>query len=282
VQDWWNFYGRRDSAPVLGVCPPAHLGRVTADDVRFVRGQLAQLIADIESRFGLRMDLDRLREVVRLSSRASTLWHQVLDTARARPSPLTFFDGVIHMAPVILLRGSAVAVEYYESLWDELQERVRRGVAAVPAERHRIYWDGMPIWPRIRELSEKFAGLNAAVVASTYCNSWAFPDYHDGDPLEWMARIGTEVFINRDENWKQAFLVEMFGRFAVDGVIFHNARTCPNNTNSRFGMPQRLRDERGMPALVIDGDLSDMRFFSTAQTMTNIEAFIEQIEEHKR
>jgi hypothetical protein len=33
---------------------------------------------------------------------------------------------------------------------------------------------------------------------------------------------------------------------------------------------------------VIDGDLSDERFFSTAQTMTNIEAFIEQLEEHNQ
>ncbi len=73
----------------------------------------------------------------------------------------------------------------------------------------------------------------------------------------------------------------MFDRFEIDGAIFHNARTCPNNTNSRFGMAQRLRDRYGKLVLVIDGDLSDSRFFSTAQTMTNIEAFIEQLEEHK-
>jgi benzoyl-CoA reductase/2-hydroxyglutaryl-CoA dehydratase subunit BcrC/BadD/HgdB len=70
----------------------------------------------------------------------------------------------------------------------------------------------------------------------------------------------------------------MFERYEIDGAIFHNARTCPNNTNSRFGMAQRLRDELDMPVLVIDGDLSDVRFFSTQQTMTNLEAFIEQLE----
>ena len=74
----------------------------------------------------------------------------------------------------------------------------------------------------------------------------------------------------------------MFDRFDIDGAIFHNARTCPNNTNSRFGMPQRIREEYRVPVLVVDGDLSDIRFFSTAQTMTNIEAFIEQLEDHAR
>ncbi len=81
---------------------------------------------------------------------------------------------------------------------------------------------------------------------------------------------------------EQAFLEQRFGRFDIDGAIFHNARTCPNNTNSRFGMAQRIREASNLPVLVIDGDLSDVRFFSTAQTMTNIEAFIEQLEEVRR
>jgi len=237
---------------------------------------LRRLVEEIESHFGLKMSTERLEEVVDLSSRASTLWREVLETSRARPSPLTIWDGLIHMAPVIVLRGSRAAVEYYETLLAEMRQRVHDGVAAVPGESYRLYWEGMPVWPKVRELSEKFFDLRAAVAASTYCNSWAFEPYAGGDPLEWMARTSLEIFINRDEPTKEAFLLEMFDRFSMDGIIFHNARTCPNNTNSRFGMPARLR-QRGLPVLVIDGDLSDRRFFSTAQTLTNIEAFIEQL-----
>jgi benzoyl-CoA reductase/2-hydroxyglutaryl-CoA dehydratase subunit BcrC/BadD/HgdB len=169
-------------------------------------------------------------------------------------------------------------VAFYEELLVELKERVREGVGAVPQERWRVYWEGMPVWPKIRELSEKFFDLRTVIAASTYCNSWAFEAYDGGDPLTWMAKTSTEIFINRDENTKQAFLTDMFEQFGIDGAIFHNARTCPNNTNSRFGMAQRLRESLDMPVLVIDGDLSDVRFFSTAQTMTNIEAFVEQLE----
>ena len=282
VQDWFSFYGRRHDVPVWGICPPAHLGEVTPDQVAFVRGQLAQFIEKIESHFGMKLDAARLEESVALSSRASAMWRRVLDTARATPAPLTFFDAIIQMAPVILLRGSQAAIDYYETLLAELEERVRDGIGAVPQETYRIYWEGMPVWPKVRELSEKFYDLSTVVAASTYCNSWAFEEYDGGDPLAWMAKTSTEIFINRDEATKEAFLGEMFDRFSIDGAIFHNARTCPNNTNSRFGMAQRLRETRQMPVLVIDGDLSDVRFFSTAQTMTNIEAFIEQLAEYKR
>ncbi len=282
VQDWWSFFGRRFDAAVMGVCPPGHLGEVTEEHIGFVRGRLLALIHQIESQFGLQLDWERLREIVALSSRASTLWRRVLETAQSHPSPLTFFDGLIHMAPVIVLRGSKTAVEYYEALLAEMEQRVRDGVGAVSEERYRLYWEGMPIWPKLRELSETFLNLRTVIAASTYCNSWAFEEYDGGDPLWWMAKTATEIFINRDEATKQSFLVAMFRQFDIDGAIFHNARTCPNNTNSRFGMAQRLREQFDMPVLVLDGDLSDVRFFSTAQTLTNIEAFIEQLEERKR
>lgn len=282
VQDWLSFFGRRNDSPVLGICPPAHLGEVTQQHVTFVRGLLVRMIEQIEEQFHLRLSYDRLKEVVGLSSKASSLWRDVLETARAQPAPLTFFDGVIHMAPVILLRGSQKAIDYYESLLEELQTRVDNHVGAIQDERFRVYWEGMPIWPKLRELSEKFVELSTNVTASTYCNSWAFDPFEGGDPLEWMAKSSIEIFINRDENTKQAFLMDMFKRFDIDGAIFHNARTCPNNTNSRFGMTQRLREQCNIPVLSIDGDLCDVRFFSTAQSMTNIEAFIEQLEAYKK
>lgn len=281
VQEWFNYFSTRHDAMVMGLRPPRHLGAITNQHVAAVRNQLENLIDRIEIRFGIHMDQARLEETVALSSRASALWGRVLETARHAPSPLSFWDGLIHMAPVILMRGSRAAVDFYELLLREMEHRKTEGIAAVPDERWRIYWEGMPVWPRLRELSEKFFDLRAAIVASTYCNSWAFEPYDGGDPLEWMARTSIEIFINRDEAWKEEFLTSMIRRYSIDGVIFHNARTCPNNTNSHYGMPQRLRERFDTPVLVLDGDLSDIRFFSTAQSMTNIEAFVEQLEERR-
>jgi benzoyl-CoA reductase/2-hydroxyglutaryl-CoA dehydratase subunit BcrC/BadD/HgdB len=45
-------------------------------------------------------------------------------------------------------------------------------------------------------------------------------------------------------------------------------------------MPQRLEKRLGIPCLVINGDLNDLRCYSEEQTRTNIEAFVEQLEGH--
>ena len=138
----------------------------------------------------------------------------------------------------------------------------------------------MPIWGRLRHFSELFTSLKTCVVASTYCNSWIFKAFNENDPFKSMAKAYTELFIVRSDDYKEKYLKEMIEFFKVDGVIFHDAKTCPNNTNSRYGMPQRLETEIGIPNLILNGDLNDLRCLSDEQSRTNIEAFIEQLEEY--
>ncbi len=99
------------------------------------------------------------------------------------PSPITFFDGTIQMGPAVVLRGTQEAVDYYKVLLAELKQRVADGVAAVEGERLRIYWEGMPIWGKLKDLSTQFLQLRTCVVASTYCNSWIFEALDPADPF---------------------------------------------------------------------------------------------------
>jgi benzoyl-CoA reductase/2-hydroxyglutaryl-CoA dehydratase subunit BcrC/BadD/HgdB len=46
-------------------------------------------------------------------------------------------------------------------------------------------------------------------------------------------------------------------------------------------MVKRIEKISGIPSLVIDGDLCDMRCVSDEQTKTKVEAFIEQLAEIK-
>ncbi|MFQ6676422.1 MAG: 2-hydroxyacyl-CoA dehydratase subunit D [Fidelibacterota bacterium] len=277
VAEWFNYFGREFGCPVAGVFPPRYLEEIHSADIDHVVAQLEALIAVGEQVVGKSLDRDSLVETVGLSREASTLWAECLRTARNSPAPLTFFDGTILMAPIVVLRGTGVCVEFYRTLLEELRQRVDSGTAAVPEERVRIYWDGMPVWGRLRFLSEIFAVNGAAVVASTYCNSWIFEDFDPAKPLESIAYAYTQIFINRGENTKLAVMKQMVEDYTVDGLVFHDSKTCFNNTNSRFGLPQRLQEETGAHTLVIDGDLNDLRFFSDGQNRTKLETFIEQL-----
>lgn len=281
VQDWFAWYARKLDVPLLGISSPKNVNDVTQSHIEDVAQQMSAMIPTLEEIAGTRLDIDRLRETVALSRQCTELWKQVLETAAATPAPLTFFDGTIHMGPAVVLRGTREAVDYYRLLLAELQQRVQEGLGAVENERVRLYWEGMPVWGRLRQHSELFANLNANVLASTYCSSWVFPSFEANDPIRSMARAYLELFIVRSDAYKERYLTEMLEKYRVDGIIYHDAKTCPYNSNNRYGMPRRLEDATGIPALVISGDLNDLRCVSDEQTKTNIEAFIEQIEEGK-
>ncbi len=282
VKDWLGFYQREWDVPMIGIDTMRNLGKITRDHIDGLIGQHKALIPTLEEVSGRKFDLDRLKEVVASSYRCTLLWKKVLRLAGHDPSPLTFFDSTIHMGPAVVLRGDLRAEEYYETLIAELEERIAGGVSAVDDEAHRFYWDGMPVWGKLRGHAELFADKRVCVVASTYCNSWIFEAMSHEDPFEGMARAYTELFIVRDEDFKEEYLARMVNDYSIDGIIYHDAKTCPNNSNNRYGLNERVSAKLGIPHVVINGDLNDLRLYSEEQAVTQFEALVEQIGETKQ
>jgi benzoyl-CoA reductase/2-hydroxyglutaryl-CoA dehydratase subunit BcrC/BadD/HgdB len=277
VRDWFEFYARQWNVPCIGIQTPRAMGDVDGPIVDYVAHQIKALVKPLESIADEKLDMDKFRHVVALSRECSDLWKEVLQTAVSKPAPLTFFDGTIQMGPAVVLRGTQKPIDYYKLLLAELKQRIADGIGAVDNETYRIYWEGMPIWGKLKNLAVQFIGLKTSVVASTYCNSWIFDDLDPDHPFEGMARAYSNLFICRSDLYKEDYIRRMTDVFGIDGVLYHNAKTCPNNSNNRYGMAQRLQESTGKPFLIIDGDLNDLRCYSEEQSRTNIEAFIEQL-----
>ncbi|MEW6467667.1 MAG: 2-hydroxyacyl-CoA dehydratase family protein [Bacteroidota bacterium] len=281
VQDWFGFYAREFGCPIAGIHPPRHVNEVSREDIALVVDQHKSILPVCEKASGKRFDIDSFRATLKLSKEATLLWQKVLKTAMAMPAPFSFFDGVIHMGPIVVMRGTTQAKTYYQKLLKELEGKIKTGQGAVQQENCRLFWEGMPIWGKLRMLSDLFAQNHASVVASTYCSSWVFDDFDERKPFESAALAYTGIFINRSESAKMEMLAEWLNEYNCSGIIYHDTKTCFNNSNARFGMPQRLKEKTGIPYLVIEGDLCDLRFFSEGQSITKIETFVEQIESSK-
>ena len=278
VQDWFCWYSRELNVPALGISTYRNIGTITEDHLKSIAKQIEDLIPSLEEISGNTFDMDKFKHTVGLSLECTEMWKKVLEANTAIPAPMSFFDATIHMGPAVVLRGTEAPIEYYKVLLAELEEKIAAGEGAVEDEQNRIYWEGMPIWGKLRNLAEFFIELKTAVIASTYCNSWIFDSFDPEDPFISMARAYTEIFIVRDEGFKEKYIREMVEKYNINGILFHDAKTCPNNSNNRYGMPERLAEKLGIPALTINGDLNDLRCYSEEQAKTNIEAFVEQLE----
>lgn len=278
VQEWFSYYARKLGVPALGINSPSALDEVQESHIKDVIEQLHNMIDPLEKISGTQFEMSRLKTTIELSLNCTKVWKAILDIATNIPSPLTFFDGCIQMAAAVCMRGEQRAIDYYKILLAELNERVINEIGAVDEEKFRLYWEGMPIWGKLRQLSTLLMENQTCLVASTYCNSWIFEALDPAKPFESIAQAYSEIFINRSEAFKEKYIENHVKRYKIDGIIFHDSRTCASNTNSRYGMSRRLQEEYGIPTLVLDGDLNDLSCYSEEQATTNIEAFIEQLE----
>lgn len=113
---------------------------------QYVVTQLQDIAVRLEAVTGQKLDLDRLKEVIRSSNRASASLKGINELMKNRPCP---WDGVraclLSLAGAVFW-GSPIQEQIYALLFQELKNRVEKG--AVHPENFRILWSPwVPIQP---------------------------------------------------------------------------------------------------------------------------------------
>lgn len=284
VMKWYEIQARYYDVPLFIFDTPfCHAGY--HDEVKtYVRRQIDEYILFLEGLCGKSFDLDRMEEVGHLSVEAQKLWQAVLDTARNRPSPMTCFDAFFFLALIVTLRGTQVTVDFYRELLVEMEERAAAGIGAVPRERYRLLWDNLPIWYRIKWLSDAFASHDASLVADTYTSAWCgqLKYMDENNFLDSMAEGYTRIYLNIGVDEMIAIILEMIDRYDVDGFVMHSNRSCKPYSLGQYDIQRAVQRERGLPSMIIESHMVDDRSFSESQAETRIDAFMEVIKERKK
>jgi len=274
---WYRVLAHHFDIPLILVDTPFLYGEASEHQVEYVKQQLEAGVETAERVAGRELTAKKLDRVSRLSKEASTLWAEIMATGKNRPAPITAFDEFIHMAPIVEMRGEQFTVDYYRAMLAELEKRVANGVGALKNEKKRILWDNLPIWYRIRRFSELLAEHGVAMVGSTYTNAWGeLADMMDpARPLESAARVYMHPILNRGTGHKLEIMKTMVDEYSADGVILHSDRSCKPYSIGQMDQREKLADELGVAALLLEADHNDPRVFSDEQAENRLEAFLE-------
>ncbi|MBC7339980.1 MAG: 2-hydroxyacyl-CoA dehydratase [Firmicutes bacterium] len=274
VVKWYQELSRLLDVPLFLLDTPFLYGEESEDAIGYVRTQLEELVGWLEQVTRRRLDAGRLRRTVDLAARATALWEQIRRLGRHRPSPLNVPDLLLTLGPVVTVRGTPEAVAFYRALQAELEDRVRRGVAAVPGERVRLLWDNIAIWYRLYRFFQPFVERGACFVADTYTAGWSV-HLEGNDPLEALAQAYTTVFLNQGVTARARQIATMVEEYGVDGVVMHHNRSCKPYSGIQPVLA-RLLGERGIPVLLVEADMADPRAYVEETTRNRVEAFLER------
>jgi len=279
VQKWYEIQARKFNVPLFIYDTP--FCHVDLDEAakKYLKTQTKDYITFLEQVTKKRLDYDKMQEVGKLSVKAMKIWQAVLDCAIEKPSPLTAFDAFIHLALIVTLRGKKVVVDYYETLLKELKERIKNKIPAIENEKYRLLWDNLPIWYRMRWLSNAFAKHNGALVADTYTQSWcSVVDYVDEDKfLETMGEAYARVYLNIGTDKMAESVIKLIDKYSIDGVVLHSNRSCKPYSFGQYDIARIIQEKRSIPTLFIEADMTDDRKFSEAQVENRINSFMEVI-----
>ncbi|HQG31943.1 MAG TPA: 2-hydroxyacyl-CoA dehydratase [Deltaproteobacteria bacterium] len=279
VMKWYEVHARYFNVPLFIFDTPfCHTG-FAPEARQYVRNQLNEYIEFLEGVCGKKFDYDRSIEVGKLSMEGQRLWAKVLDTAAHRPAPMSAFDAFFFLALIVTLRGTKTVVDFYTELLEEVKERVKNGISAVENEKYRLLWDNLPVWYRLKWLSDKFASHDACLVADTYTTAWcgSMKYIDENNFIDSMAEAYTRIYLNIGVDEMAKTIFEMIDKYDVDGLVMHSNRSCKPYSFGQYDIQRMVQEKKGIPCMMLESHMTDERSFSESQTATRIDAFMEVI-----
>jgi benzoyl-CoA reductase/2-hydroxyglutaryl-CoA dehydratase subunit BcrC/BadD/HgdB len=97
-----------------------------------------------------------------------------------------------------------------------------------------------------------------------------------------MAECYTRIYLNIGVDEMAKTVMEMVDKYDVDGIVMHSNRSCKPYSLGQYDIQRIVEQQKGIPSLMIEADMTDERKFSESQIETRIDAFIEVLQEKKK
>jgi len=272
---WWELMAHTLKCPLYVLDCPAITDKIENYHVKYVDEQLRNLVSELEKITETNLDEEKLKEAVKLSDKAAELWRKVIEYRRAKPCPMGVTDSSAAMFPLVASAGTQEAVEYYERLLDEVSGRVKEGVGALENEKFRLLLSGIPYWHHLRMFNYLEEKYGAVFVYELYTATWGMASLNPAKPFESMAYKALLNPTNMPIHWAKKWVSDLVKDFDVDGVVLLSSRSCKATSIGNLTIQKVLREEYGIPSVVLEADHTDDRVYSEAEVTAKLDAFME-------
>lgn len=288
---WFELLAQEYDCPCVMLHVPYQGDGVITDSMRrYIVDQLKKkVIPALEKISGRAYDEDLLRQQLALSARAEDDLVWVLESGKQRPSPIdAYFGGVYYIGPIFTaFRGTQEAIDYYQELRGEIEERIREGKGPIipdgelREERYRVVVEGPPNWTSFRQFWQMFTDEGAVVVASTYTKVGGVYDNgfrHDpARPLETLADYCMGCYTNLNLPTRVQMLAKYVQDYAADGFLINSVKSCNSFSAGQLMILREVEQRTGRPGGFIESDLVDPRYFSASNIKNRLESYFQMI-----
>jgi len=295
---WFQALGRYLDVPVWNLESPAPGAKEMFMEGTYERildlgvKHLRDFVAFLEKMMGRKMDWAKLDETVDTMIELNRVWYQVNELRKNRPSPMHSRDFWSAMGPALFLLGNPKeTVSCFKAMYDEVKERVDKGIGAIPDEKYRLVFAELPPWHSL-DLFDKLAerGWNFVVESFGYRPPIPIDLSNVEDPLERITKFSLQKFLGYYEDARKNNVLG--GAFAYpylkytrewrcDGALLHPLISCRSASTHLPFVANMLLEKLKVPSLIIEGDIVDLRLFDANDALARAEPFEQTMSHYK-
>ena len=296
---WAEIWERMYGIPIFTLDVPGtrQVGRPSTpgsqdfeNDLRYVAGQLDELIARCEEISGRSFDIELLREGLTHTNSMARSYRRILELNQATPAVFDALgDATAYLGMANSFRGTAEGAHYFEQLVEELEYKAANGLGSDFEEAFRLAFIGVPCYPIFRRFSELFTDWGGSFISSSYLwfASGGFNYQYEYDTTRPLESLAEGLLIGVRDSMDSMFdparlVIDMVEPYQIDGVVFHGIKSCRTVSTGLADSRRVLMEECDIPSLFIESDHMDQRVVSEAQLKNRIDAFFEGLASRKQ
>lgn len=256
----------------------------TPQSMNYCLAEHRALIRFLEEQTGRKMDVEYLKEVALMSYRATQIYNEIDELRKAVPCPMPAEAAFAPMAVHRAWAGTQTCIDYFEQLRDELQERVNKGIGAVPRERFRYtFAAGLPLCSFVvmSETEKRFGAVNVRDHLRWWRDDadWLIDSDDPVASISYRLQFATPSALHGTamdlaEEVRQAALT-----YKIDCVVHFSNLGCRHAAGGHRPLNDALGRSPDLPAITVNCDGIDGSRAFLDKVMDQLGRFLESVEQ---
>ncbi len=248
-----------------------------AKQIRLALEELGKII-------GQQPDYEKLRKAIELENQTYKTQLEIFELKKAVPCPVENMFNVMSAAALIYMSGRPEKVEFYDKMLQISKERYKKKEHHAGEEKIRSIWPYMVIFFDLALWEWLDRNLGMSILFDIF-------NYNFADPIDTSSDLDTMFegcavksmeapMVKQSAEFYYPFIdecVRLAKEFSADCFIFTSHIGCKQFGSVPQILREALRDEVGIPMLLIDVDVGDSRFASEKIIRDKINMFAQTL-----
>ena len=278
----------------IGATASPPFAKIQPHQIDYIAGQLLDGIDWLQDITGKTFNDEKFLQAAKYYMNSMYKWARVCELNQNIPAPLGEKEMFSLYVLSTLERAAKWVEDFYDELYEEVKDRVKRGIAAIPNEQIRLMTDSQPPWTFLDMWRYFEKNYNAISIGSVYTYSlegaWEVNDgilmpkepIDTGNSRESACRALAEYELYKPiyqafyhADYKSQLMIMIAKQWHVNGVILHMNLGCEGSSIGVLENRIALQ-KAGFPCLMVEGSMADEAQIDRARTFRMIQIFMDQ------